>query len=450
MIETDPVPLSDADEELFQQVRNHLLGKVPPPETVPLVVAAITPRRNAGRWLWVGAGILVLVTAVATVATRVFDNLNPVLPLLILCIAVGSLIGLAIVAAAVVLARFLVRALTPKRPERPIGSPPLPAPAAPWRNFLITLVLFALLAALAFRLDEVAVLIGVLLLHELGHFLGMRYFGYRDVQMFFIPLFGAAVRGEKKGVPAWQETIVLLLGPVPGLLLGCAIYFVDFFLLDPAEPHSLLRMAAGMLVVINFLNLLPFEPLDGGRICNRLLFSRLRWLEAVTVVLATVGLIFVCLQPSWICLALSAAFALFVLAPARYKMATAGMALQARWPEMPAEFADLSEAQWRDLFCSTRERFPKADPKKLAANPKLLADQMKIIHQRALQRPESGPVTLALFSVYLAAIALGVVTASVTHLQDDAGRWPIRRHVKDLTDPAPAPIAPKNNGEPGA
>jgi hypothetical protein len=163
---------------------------------------------------------------------------------------------------------------------------------------------------------------------------------------------------------------------------------------------------------------LPFEPLDGGRFCNRLLFSRFRWLEAVTVVLATVGLVFVCWGPGWICLALSGAYALFVLAPARYKTATAAAALQSRWPDLPPQPADLSEEQWRDLFTITRGQF--------GSNTKLLAGQMKNVHTRALLHPESGGATFGLFAVYLTALLLGIVTASVTRLGEDTGRWPIR------------------------
>lgn len=281
---------------------------------------------------------------------------------------------------------------------------------------------------LLFTPVELAWLIGVLLLHESGHFLGMRYFGYRDLQMFFIPLFGAAVRGEKRGVPAWQEAMVLLLGPLPGLILGCGIYFLDL-----AAPQPILRTGATWLVAINFLNLLPFEPLDGGRFCNRLLFSRFRWLEAVTVVLATVGLVFVCWGPGWIGLALSGGFALFVLAPARYKTATAAAALQSRWPDLPPQPADLREEQWRDLFTITRGQF--------GSNTKLLAGQMKNVHTRALQHPESGGATFGLFALYLTALLLGIVTASVTRLGEDTGRWPIRikHQVSGSVDGAPSP-----------
>src|SRR5262245_2424702 len=35
----------------------------------------------------------------------------------------------------------------------------------------------------------IAILVGVLLLHELGHLAGMRLFGYRDLRVLFIPFF---------------------------------------------------------------------------------------------------------------------------------------------------------------------------------------------------------------------------------------------------------------------
>src|SRR4051812_15229775 len=39
--------------------------------------------------------------------------------------------------------------------------------------------------------EALALLVPILLFHELGHYLAMRIFGYRNVRMFFIPLLGA-------------------------------------------------------------------------------------------------------------------------------------------------------------------------------------------------------------------------------------------------------------------
>src|SRR5438045_8657602 len=83
-----------------------------------------------------------------------------------------------------------------------------------------SLVAFMLVRSGSDSLRSVVVLIGILLFHELGHYVGMRMFRYRDVRMFFIPFFGAAVSGKRVGVDAWKDGVVTLLGPVPGILVA--------------------------------------------------------------------------------------------------------------------------------------------------------------------------------------------------------------------------------------
>lgn len=125
----------------------------------------------------------------------------------------------------------------------------------------------------------------VLFVHEAGHYLGMRWFGYRNLKMFFIPLFGAAVSGYAC-VPVVKESIVYLLGPLPGVFIGygCGlIYFIS--------KVDVWRDWAVMFVVINALNLAPIYPLDGGRFIFGLLPQRtyrIQWL----LQLIFVGLLF--------------------------------------------------------------------------------------------------------------------------------------------------------------
>lgn len=44
------------------------------------------------------------------------------------------------------------------------------------------------------------ILVPVLLFHELGHYVAMRVFGYRNVRMFFIPMFGGGRDAEPSRV----------------------------------------------------------------------------------------------------------------------------------------------------------------------------------------------------------------------------------------------------------
>jgi Zn-dependent protease len=286
----------------------------------------------------------------------------------------------------------------------------------PLKFFIISSLLFILLSLLIVNsVTELLWLILILLLHETGHYLAMSYFGYRNLRMFFIPLFGAAVSGEKKGAPAWQEAIVLLLGPIPGLLLGCIIYFIDL-----AAPQPLLRMGASWLVWINFINLMPMEPLDGGRFCNRLLFSRNYLTDATSGIVGSVAMLLLFFGINWISAPLLLIY-LWKNAPFYYKRATATMVVQSSWPNLPVQIADLSDEQLRGLFKVTRLKFGNNN----------LAEMIEYVHERAVQRPESSTMTLRLLAVFLAAILLTIATAFMTNLGEDTGRrlFELRKHI---------------------
>jgi Zn-dependent protease len=151
-----------------------------------------------------------------------------------------------------------------------------------------SLLVFFQLGLFSWGLEGLITLIGVILIHEMGHLFGMRLFGYKNVQMFFIPFFGAAVSGEKRDVAAYKEAIVSLLGPTPGVIIGCVLLVM--FGATGREDYSNL---ANMFLFINVFNLLPFYPLDGGRFLYTVLFSRNRYLEMVFRVFAALALILV-------------------------------------------------------------------------------------------------------------------------------------------------------------
>lgn len=146
--------------------------------------------------------------------------------------------------------------------------------------FAGSLAVFLLAGRLNFGVTTLVALTAVLFLHELGHYFAMRWMGYRDPQIFFLPLLGAATTGHNDSAKPWQQLIVFLAGPVPGLLLGLLIVKVALFshrpLLAflPAEYLPPLTPLVTMLLIINYLNLLPFAPLDGGRVVELLYVAR--------------------------------------------------------------------------------------------------------------------------------------------------------------------------------
>ncbi len=130
-----------------------------------------------------------------------------------------------------------------------------------------------------------ATLVPILFFHELGHFVTMRIVGYRNLKMFFIPGFGAAVTGSHYNVPGWKKVLVALMGPAPGIVLGLIVGLAGALL--KVEWASQLGY---FLLALNGFNLLPILPLDGGQIAHAVLFCRHPILDVLFRVLACVAL----------------------------------------------------------------------------------------------------------------------------------------------------------------
>jgi Zn-dependent protease len=148
-----------------------------------------------------------------------------------------------------------------------------------------SVVLFIALGAARWNWQITLWLIPVLFFHECGHWVAMRIFHYRNLRMFFIPLFGAAVMGQNWNVPGWKKALVSLAGPLPGIALGIVLGVVGLLL-----RKVWLDQAALMLLFINGFNLLPVLPLDGGHVLHTTLFCRNRWLDVTFRILAIVAL----------------------------------------------------------------------------------------------------------------------------------------------------------------
>jgi Zn-dependent protease len=135
--------------------------------------------------------------------------------------------------------------------------------------FLLSLMAFVLIGTGNSGPSGIVILVVVLLLHELGHLAAMKLFGYRDTQMLFIPLLGAAVSGVETHPSGTRRALVSLSGPAPGIALG-----ILTAILFHATGVEVFRDAARAFLILNTLNLLPFIPLDGGRFVEAVLFSR--------------------------------------------------------------------------------------------------------------------------------------------------------------------------------
>ena len=210
----------------------------------------------------------------------------------------------------------------------------------------LSIVAALLLWGLMFKWATALMLVAIIFVHESGHALAMRAFGYRDMSMFFIPFVGAIVTGKPRELPSWQQALILFAGPLPGLLLGLAILF--YGTLHPL-PHGALdwRALAGLAVSINLFNLLPLTPLDGGQLMEVCLFNRWPLSRMLFAVLGACGIVALALwlkAPSMVFLAVVLALGLRT----QFRV----MRLQQAWQPGLG-----NEAQLRNLFEAARKSF---------------------------------------------------------------------------------------------
>jgi Zn-dependent protease len=109
------------------------------------------------------------------------------------------------------------------------------------------------------------------LIHELGHALASRLFGYRP-SIALVWMGGHTLPDDQPGPLPWKRSLVITAaGPFFGLMLGvaCAVGFVLLRDRSPALDFFLFTFA-----LANFfwavLNMLPVLPLDGGHITTTL------------------------------------------------------------------------------------------------------------------------------------------------------------------------------------
>jgi len=154
------------------------------------------------------------------------------------------------------------------------------------QTLFIMAALFIGLGGLRWGWRSVVYLAVAIALHELGHVFAMIVFGYKNVRVLFVPLFGGLAMGEPRELDATKNALVALAGPVLGLVtaVGAAVIAVRY-----GSPAWLVSYAWTALF-LNAFNLLPLVPLDGGQFANDALFSRYPVVELIFRLVAIAGL----------------------------------------------------------------------------------------------------------------------------------------------------------------
>ncbi|MBI1343363.1 MAG: hypothetical protein GC171_10565 [Terrimonas sp.] len=171
----------------------------------------------------------------------------------------------------------------PSRPELDVKKTNV------WLKSAASLALYLAFGYVVFRdLTLLLIITAIVIFHELGHFTAMKLFKYKELGIFFIPLLGAYASGTKQEVSQRQSIIILLAGPLPGILLGIFLHLVNQHYQQP-----LLENTAILLLFLNLLNLLPIYPLDGGQILNRLFLDEHHIISRSFVLLSALAMAWV-------------------------------------------------------------------------------------------------------------------------------------------------------------
>lgn len=156
--------------------------------------------------------------------------------------------------------------LGPKFPDKPTINEKQQSIKKSFLSLAVFIAAFYLILKWDFK--YVLVLAAVVLIHELGHFMAMKLFKYKDLSIFFIPLIGALASGEKEEISQKQKVIIALAGPLPGVMIGTILKIAGL-----KTGNDLMARSGDLFIYLNLFNLLPVMPLDGGQIIKGLFFQ---------------------------------------------------------------------------------------------------------------------------------------------------------------------------------
>ena len=112
----------------------------------------------------------------------------------------------------------------------------------------------------------------IILVHELGHFLTAYFLRWDIKRIDIYPYGGCSLFNNDINVPLWQETLVLIMGPLTQIIFIYSLkYFIDYSNLNIFKCYS---------NWILMFNLLPIYPLDVGKLVQLVLCKLLSYYHA--------------------------------------------------------------------------------------------------------------------------------------------------------------------------
>lgn len=140
-------------------------------------------------------------------------------------------------------------------------------------SMLVSIALYAVAFGVPFAIGFVLLLFA----HEYGHLIAARVVGLKVSNLIFIPFFGAVIRVNESPRSVKMEASVAIGGPAMGAL--SALFCLAIYLWTNSMLMLVLSYTACLL---NLFNLIPCDPLDGGRIAAAI-SPRLWWVGSIMI-----------------------------------------------------------------------------------------------------------------------------------------------------------------------
>ena len=150
------------------------------------------------------------------------------------------------------------------------------------------IIFVALATVLIFNFQESGVMLlslfFVILIHEIGHFVGMKIFGFKDSKIMYFPFLSDMIKQKTEFISQKQRLITLLFGPLPGIIIGTLM--LQYYILNP-QSDVLLNLAT-IFLGVNLVSLLPLDPLDGGKIIQTMFFHKVQSFNMYFVLMSSI------------------------------------------------------------------------------------------------------------------------------------------------------------------
>jgi len=264
--------------------------------------------------------------------------------------------------------------------------------------FLMVLMIGVVLFMMQDNIFMLLSLIGVVLIHELGHFIGMIIFKFKDHKVFFLPVFSPFLKQKKDTVSQKQYLIMLLLGALPGIIIGTVLLYLFF-----EQKNEFYLEIASLFIVVNVFTLIPVDLLDGGKIIEHVFFPSNQKVKMYFVLISSILIIFVGFFNQFYVLMLIG-FLMALKVRSIQKNESIYNELEEQDIDYKKTYKSLTNKEYwkiRSVFLEFNPRLKEMIPNgdMLWENEKLLTDQITMILRQDIKEDASVFFKVAIFAV---------------------------------------------------